>query len=61
MGDLAITHPPPSPTGKLDIILASYLRGLSSSPVSLFPSREVERGCKGGGGGIQGKRFSPRC
>lgn len=58
MGDLAITHPPPSPTGKLDIILASYLRGLSSSPVSCSP---VERGCKGRGGGIQGKRFSPRC
>ena len=57
MGDLAITHPP-SPTGKLDIILASYLRGLSSSPVSCSP---VERGCKGRGGGIQGKRFSPRC
>ena len=46
MGDLAITHPPPSPTGKLDIILASYLRGLSSSPVSCSP---VKRGCKGGG------------
>lgn len=45
MGDLAITHPP-SPTGKLDIILASYLRGLSSSPVSCSP---VKRGCKGGG------------
>ena len=49
-GRFSHNTPPPSPTGKLDIILASYLRGLSSSPVSLFPSREVERGCKGGGG-----------